>query len=41
MGVIPKKLKNYFNTHYQGVIEEELTEDEVMNKIREDLHKIC
>ena len=37
--VIPKKLKNYFNRHYQGVIEEELTEDEIMNKIREDLHK--
>ena len=38
--VIPKKLKNYFNRHYQGVIEEDLTEDEIMKKVREDLDKI-
>jgi hypothetical protein len=37
--VIPKKLKNYFNRHYQATIEENLTEDEVMNKVREDLDK--
>jgi hypothetical protein len=38
--VIPKKLKNYFNRHYQGDLEEELTEEEVMSKVREDLDKI-
>ena len=38
--VIPKKLKNYFNRHYQGIIEEDLTEDEVMKKVREDLDKV-
>ena len=37
--VIPTRLKNYFNRHYQGVTEEDLTEDEVMNKAREDLDK--
>ena len=38
--VMPKKLKTFFNRHYQGVIEEDLTEDEIMNKVREDLDKI-
>jgi len=37
--VIPKILKSYFNRHYQGDIEEDLTEDEIMNKVRQDLDK--
>lgn len=38
--VMPKKLKSYFNRHYQGITEEDLTEDEIMNKVRKDLDKI-
>ena len=37
--VMPKTLKTFFNRHYQGVKEEDLTEDEIMNKVREDLDK--
>jgi hypothetical protein len=37
--VMPKKLKNYFNRHYQATVEENLTEEEIMNKVREDLDK--
>ena len=38
--VMPKKLKIYFNRHFQSEIEEDLTEDEVMHKLREDLDKV-
>jgi hypothetical protein len=37
--VMPQKLKNYLNRNYQGVIEQNLTETEIMNKIREDRSK--
>ncbi|MFW9929760.1 MAG: hypothetical protein ACFFD1_10245 [Candidatus Thorarchaeota archaeon] len=37
--LMPQILKNYLNRNYQGTIEQNLTEEEIMNKIREDTSK--
>ena len=38
--IMPSKLKKYLNRNYQGIIEDNLNEKEIMNKIREDTNKI-
>ncbi|MFX0023056.1 MAG: hypothetical protein ACFE9S_12085 [Candidatus Hermodarchaeota archaeon] len=35
--IMPQKLKNYFNKDYQGIVEEDLSEDELMKTIKEQL----
>ena len=36
--IMPNSLKKYLNRNYQGKVEENLTEVDIMNKIREDIN---
>lgn len=37
--IMPKRLKDYLNRDYKAIVDENLTEGEIMNKIREDTNK--